>query len=256
MQNNMAANLSAALCLFALSSAGFAQELTTPSAGSGVVRITIQTTEEAAQIVESSLEEAPVGPADCEIKFPFPPTLGRDPYAENGQEICRKLQIRGQRMRCEVDSLLAEKPDSKSTVGSKIEMTAWARCNLKVASLLVEGYYLPSSEIERRLQVCSANFYADPAKLPKLGPYQRFLRWASSNDLTPPPTDAALEVALRQSTPLENHQDSAGLMKCDWMFSRSKRPVIDVLPGSEGASAMDSSTRSPAKKAAPKLATP
>jgi hypothetical protein len=135
-------------------------------------------------------------------------------------------------------------------------MAAWARCNLRVASLLVEGYYLPASEIERRLQICSANFYADPGKLPKLGPYQRFLRWATSNDLTPPPTDAALEVALKQSTPLESHQDAAGLMKCDWMFSRSKKPMIDVLPGVGGAGAADSPTGSPAKKAAPKRAVP
>jgi len=256
MQNNSVITLSAAFCLFAISPAGFAQALPTYATGSEADRTETQTAEEAARIEQNSLGQAPVGPADCETKFPFPPTLVRDPYAENGQEICRKLQIRGQRMQCEVDSLLAEKPDGKSTVGSKIEMAAWARCNLKVATLLVEGYYLPASEIERRLQICSANFYADPGKLPKLGPYQRFLRWATSNDLTPPPTDAALEVALRQSTPLENHQDSAGLMKCDWMFSRSKKPVIDVLPGSGGTGAADSSTRSPAKNAAPKRAVP
>jgi hypothetical protein len=256
MQNNVVVNLSAAFCLFAISPAGFAQALPTYATGSEADRISTQAAEEAARIEQNSLGQATVGPADCETKFPFPPTLVRDPYAENGQEICAKLKIRGQRMQCEVDSLLAEKPDGKSTVGSKIEMAAWARCNLKVATLLVEGYYLPASEIERRLQICSANFYADPGKLPKLGPYQRFLRWATSNDLTPPPTDAALEVALRQSTPLENHQDSAGLMKCDWMFSRSKKPVIDVLPGSGGPGAADSSTRPPAKKATPKPAVP
>jgi hypothetical protein len=256
MQNNVLFNLSIALCLLAISPTGFAQALPTSATESEADRTPTQTEEEAARITQNSLGQAPVGPVDCETKFPFPPTLVRDPYAENGQEICRKLQIRGQRMQCEVDSLLSEKPDSKSTVGSKIEMAAWARCNLRVASLLVEGYYLPASEIERRLQICSANFYADPGKLPKLGPYQRFLRWATSNDLTPPPTDAALEVALKQSTPLESHQDSAGLMKCDWMFSRSKKPMIDVLPGSGSAGTADSSTGSPAKKAAPKRAVP
>jgi hypothetical protein len=256
MQNNSVINLIAAFSLFAIGPAGFAQALPTSGAGAETVSISIQTSEEAARITENSLEQAPVGPVDCETKFPFPPTLVRDPYAENGQEICAKLKIRGQRMQCEVDSLLAEKPDSKSTVGSKIEMAAWARCNLRVASLLVEGYYLPASEIERRLQICSANFYADPGKLPKLGPYQRFLRWATSNDLTPPPTDAALEVALRQSTPLENHQDSAGLMKCDWMFSRSKKPVIDVLPGSGVAGPSGGPAGSAVKKAAPKRSVP
>jgi hypothetical protein len=256
MQNNRVVHLSAAFCLFAISSVGFAQSEPAAAAGSETVRIVIQTPEEAARITQNSLGQAPVGPADCETKFPFPPTTERDPYAENGQDICAKLQIRGQRMQCEVESLLAEKPDGKSTVGSKIEMAAWARCNLRVASLLVEGYYLPASEIERRLQICSANFYADPGKLPKLGPYQRFLRWATSNDLTPPPTDAALEVALRQSTPLESHQDSAGLMKCDWMFSRSRKPVIDVLPSIGNAGAADSPTGSPAKKVTPKRAVP
>jgi hypothetical protein len=256
MQNNVAVHLSAAFCLLAISPAGYAQALPTFATGSEADRIATQAAEEAARITQNSLGQAPVGPADCETKFPFPPTAERDPYAENGQEICARLQIRGQRMQCEVDSLLAEKPDGKSTVGSKIEMAAWARCNLRVASLLVEGYYLPASEIERRLQICSANFYADPGKLPKLGPYQRFLRWATSNDLTPPPTDAALEVALRQSTPLESHQDSAGLMKCDWMFSRSRKPVIDVLPNIGNAGAADSPTGSPAKKATPKRAVP
>jgi len=256
MQNNALFNLSIAWYLLAISPVGFAQALPTSAIGSEADRTPTQTEEEAARITQNSLGQASVGPVDCETKFPFPPTLVRDPYAENGKEICGKLQIRGQRMQCEVDSLLAEKPDGKSTVGSKIEMAAWARCNLRVASLLVEGYYLPASEIERRLQICSSNFYADPGKLPKLGPYQRFLRWATSNDLTPPPTDAALEVALKQSTPLENHQDTAGLMKCDWMFSRSKKPVIDVLPGSGSAGATDSSAGSPAKKAAPKRAVP
>jgi hypothetical protein len=256
MQNNIVVTLSAAFCLYAISPAGFTQALPPPTTGTEAISISILTPEEAARITQNSLGQAPVGPLDCETKFPFPPTTERDPYAENGQEICGKLQIRGQRMQCEVESLLAEKPDGKSTVGSKIEMAAWARCNLRVASLLVEGYYLPASEIERRLQICSANFYADPGKLPKLGPYQRFLRWATSNDLTPPPTDAALEVALKQSTPLESHQDSAGLMKCDWMFSRSRKPVIDVLPNIGNGAAVDAPTGSPAKKAAPKRAVP
>ena len=256
MQNKLVFSLLLGLCLSAVSSVGFTQQTLTISVGPEGVSNSTQTAEEDARITQNSLEQAPVGPVDCEAKFPFPPTIESDPYAENGPEICRKLQIRGQRMQCEVDSLLAEKPDGKSTVGSKIEMAAWARCNLRVASLLVEGYYLPASEIERRLQICSANFYADPGKLPKLGPYQRFLRWATSNDLTPPPTDAALEVALRQSTPLENHQDSAGLMKCDWMFTRSRKPVIDVLPSIGNTGAADSSAGSPAKKAAPKRTVP
>ena len=204
---------------------------------------------------QSSLDQAPTGPDDCELKFPFPASSPNNPYTENSMDVCKRLQIRGKRMICEINSLVAEKP-SGGTTASKIELAAWARCNASVANLLVDGYYLAASEIERRLQICSSNFYADPGKMPKQGWYQRFLRWATSNDLTPPPTDEALEVALKQSTPLESRQDTAGLMKCEWMFSRSRSPVIDVLPG---GSIMDPSpapvpVKAPAKKPASKKA--
>jgi len=210
------------------------------------------TAEQQNKLNQSSLDQAPTGPDECELKYPFPVSSSNNPYAENGQEICKKLQIRGQRMICEINSLIAEKPAGPSTTGSKIELAAWARCNSNVANILIDGYYMAASEIERRLQICSSNFYADPGRMPKQGWYQRFLKWATSNDLTPPPTDEALEVALKQSTPLESRKDIAGLMKCEWMFSRSRSPVIDVLPG---GSIMDPSP-APVKKAAPKKAAP
>lgn len=123
-----------------------------------------------------------------------------------------------------------------------------------MANILIDGFYMPASEIERRLQICSSNFYADPGRMPKQGWYQRFLRWATSNDLTPPPSDEALEVALKQSTPLESKQETAGLMKCDWMFSRSRSPVIDVLPGGSMVDASPAPIASPAKKTTSKKA--
>ena len=251
MQDKFLMQFSLTLCLTVLSSTGFTQSWPGGPATPEAEPNQVMSAQDRATISQNSLDQAPVGPDDCEAKFPFPSSTKRDPYAENGPEVCKKLQIRGQRMQCEVDSLLLEKPTG-TTTGSKIELAAWARCNSKVATLLIEGYYLPASEIERRLQICSANFYADPGKMPKLGWYQRFLKWATSNDLTPPPTDAALEVALRQSTPLENHQDAAGLMKCEWMFSRSRSPVIDVLPGGSLADASNAPPVAPAKKAAPK----
>ena len=251
MQDKFLMQFSLTLCLTVFSSTCFAQSWPGgPATPESSANQTLSA-QDKATISQNSLDQAPVGPDDCEAKFPFPSSTKRDPYAENGPEVCKKLQIRGQRMQCEVDSLLLEKPTG-TTTGSKIELAAWARCNSKVATLLIEGYYLPASEIERRLQICSANFYADPGKMPKLGWYQRFLKWATSNDLTPPPTDAALEVALRQSTPLENHQDAAGLMKCEWMFSRSRSPVIDVLPGGSLADASNAPPVAPVKKAAPK----
>lgn len=182
---------------------------------------------------KNSLGQAPDGPDDCDLKFPYSQAAAKkDPYADNGADICKNLQIRGQRMQCEIDALVGDRAGGPSTTGAKIELASWARCNSKVASMLVAGYYIPASEIERRLQVCSSNFYADPGKTPKLGWYQRFLKWYTSNDLTPPPSDATLEVSIKQSTPIDSQQDMAGLMKCDYMFSRSKTPFIDPLPGS------------------------
>lgn len=218
----------------------------------GSIEIVISPKEQIA-IQQNSLNQSLDPLDDCDRKFPFPVTAEKsNPYSDKGADVCKKLKIRGQRMQCEVDALLEEKPVSNTT-GAKIELAAWSRCNSKVANLLIEGYYLPASEIERRLQICSSNYYADPGKLPKLGWYQRFLRWYTSNDLTPPPTDAALEVALKQSTPLDSRQDSAGLMKCEWMFDISRTPQVDPLPITSNSSVESRPTpKAPAKKSTKK----
>ena len=214
----------------------------------GSFEIVISPKEQSA-IRQNSLNQSFDGVDDCDRQFPFPTTAQKaDPYGEKESEICKRLQIRGQRMQCEIDTLLMVKPVSNTT-GAKIELASWARCNGKVANLLIEGYYLPASEIERRLQICSSNYYADPGRMPAPGWYQRFLKWYTSNDLTPPPTDAALEVALKQSTPLESRQDSAGLMKCEWMLNNSRTPQIDPMPTTGNSSAgSNSDAKTPAKK--------
>ena len=181
---------------------------------------------------DPALGEGRAGPTDCEQKFPMPPTRkASEPYVEDGALICKRLVIRGQQMQCEIDKLVNDRSGVFATTGAKTELANWARCNENIASLLVGGFYLPASEIERRLQICSSNFYADPGKPPKLGGiYTRFIRWVTSNDFTPPPSDAALEAAIKQSTPLNSQENTAGLMKCEWMFSTSKTPQIDPLP--------------------------
>jgi hypothetical protein len=214
----------------------------------GSIEIVISPKEQSV-IRQNSLNQSFNSADDCDRQFPFPlATQQADPYGEKESEICKRLQIRGQRMQCEIDALLMEKPASNTT-GAKIELASWARCNGKVANLLMEGFYLPASEIERRLQICSSNYYADPGKMPAPGLYQRFLKWYTRNDLTPPPTDAALEVALKQSTPLESRQESAGLMKCEWMFNNSRPPQIDPLPSSGNSNTGSNSTAiTPTKK--------
>lgn len=244
------------LCLLAFASCGFAESWPTgPAPSSEQAAPPVMSAQDQAMLSQNSLDQAPVGPDECDLRFPYPPPADKkDPYAENGPEICKNLQIRGQRMQCEIDALVGDRAGGPSTTGAKIELASWARCNSKVASMLIAGYYIPASEIERRLQVCSSNFYADPGKAPKLGWYQRFLKWYTSNDLTPPPSDATLEVSIRQSTPIDSQQDMAGLMKCDYMFSRSKAPFIDPLPG--GTQPDITPTQAAPKKAVRKKTTP
>jgi hypothetical protein len=242
--------ISGALLIFTSFSVG--SQSADPADTSPLVRISIEEvppTKEQIVLRQNSLNQAPDGPDECDKKFPFSiESPKNEPYADTGPETCKKLKIRGQRMQCEIDSLVLQKPESNTT-GSKIELASWARCNGKIADLLIEGYYLPASEIERRLQICSSNYYADPGKMPKAGWYQRFLKWYTSNDLTPPPSDAALEVALKQSTPLDSRQDTAGLMKCEWMFRNSRTPQVDPLPLPVDSSAVSKSIRpTPAKK--------
>ena len=180
----------------------------------------------------AALDQLQNVPDSCEEKFPYPKTnsTNKDPYADSGADTCQRLLIRGKQIQCEIEGLVEGSP-KKTTTAGKVELATWARCNGKIAQVLVDGYYMAASEIERRLDICSSNYYADPGKPPKFSLYQRFLKWYTSNDLTPPPTDEMLEVAIKQSTPLDSNQYKVGLMKCEWMFTRSKAPFIDPLPG-------------------------
>lgn len=233
MQGSLSLSPLAFFYLLAITPLSFAQPWLVDSVPSAVrAAIPAIPISDKAALSQNLLDQVSNGPDECDLKFPYSASSTKsNPYAENGPEICKNLLIRGQRMQCEIDVLVGDKADGSITTGAKIELVSWARCNSKVASMLIAGFYIPASEIERRLQVCSSNFYADPGKLPALGWYQRILKWYASNDLSPPPSDATLEISIKQSTPIDSQQDMAGLMKCDYMFSRSKTPFIDLLPG-------------------------
>ena len=55
-----------------------------------------------------------------------------------------------------------------------------------------------------------------------------------------------LELAIKQSVPLEVSQESAGLMRCEWMYSKSRTPSINPLPGSSDGQGADDPGAKPA----------
>lgn len=88
--------------------------------------------------IDPALGEGRAGPTDCEQKFPMPPSKKASvPYVEDDSIICKRLVVRGQRMQCEIDKLVNDRSDVFSTVGAKTELANWARCNERIASLLV-----------------------------------------------------------------------------------------------------------------------
>lgn len=196
-----------------------------------------------------ALGEGRAGPSDCVQKYPPPSQKGTNLYEEDGTLICQRLAIRGQQMQCEIDKLINDRSDVFATTGAKIELANWARCNEKITSLLVGGYYLPAGEIQRRLQICSSNFYADPGKPPKSGKLIRFMDFAFE-DTNSSTSDAALEAAIKLSTPINSQDNTAGLMKCEWMFATSKTPQIDPLPNLTPTTVTKppSPTKAPVKK--------
>jgi hypothetical protein len=72
----------------------------------GSIEIVISPKEQSA-IRQNSLNQSFNGADDCDRQFPFPvSTQKADPYGEKESEICKRLQIRGQRMQCEIEALL------------------------------------------------------------------------------------------------------------------------------------------------------
>jgi hypothetical protein len=184
---------------------------------------------EDASLSKPLIAEVRSAPEDCDQKYPMPEVMGiKQVGQEEGAKVCTRLVLQGQRLQCEVDKLTREQSNMVTSVGTKTELTNWTRCNQNIANLLVNGYYLPASEIERRLQICRSNFYADPGKPPRSGKLIRFMDFAFKD--VNPSSDAALEASIKLSTPINSIDNTAGLMKCEWMFATSKTPQIDPLP--------------------------
>jgi hypothetical protein len=199
-------------------------------------------------------------PVDCDQKYPIPEGMKiKQGGQEEGALVCARLVLQGQRLRCEVEKLTSKQSNMGVIVSTKTELTNWVRCNEKISSLLIDGFYLPASEIERRLQVCRANFYVDQGKPQKLGTsfFERLLDLVKEqfmdlvNRIDPRlAVRAESEPTIQLPATLQNQESTAGLMKCEWMFATSKTPQIDPLPSlaPEKAIKPASPAKAPVKK--------
>jgi len=206
------------------------------------------------------IAEVSLAPVDCDQKYPIPEGMKiKQGGQEEGALVCARLVLQGQRLRCEVEKLTSKQSNMGVTVGTKNELTNWVRCNERISNLLIDGFYLPASEIERRLQVCRANFYVDQGKPQKLGTsfFERLLDLVKEqfmdlvNRIDPRlAVRAESEQTVQLPATLQNQESTAGLMKCEWMFATSKIPQIDPLPSLAPATAIKplSPAKVPVKK--------
>ena len=197
---------------------------------------------------------------DCEQKYPLPENMkSRQAGQEAGEKVCARLVLQGQRLQCEVDKLVSEQPNTNVSGLGKTEIMNWVRCNEKVTNLLINGYYLPASEIERRLQICRSNFYADPGNPQKLGDgfFDRLVdlvkgQFKQLAKKIHPSLVGRLESDPTVQPPslLQSQESAAGLMQCEWMFATSKTPQIDPLPNltPTKVTTPSSPTKAPVKK--------
>jgi len=226
-----------------------------------IIRIeTIITDQEDETPAKFAISEISLAPIDCNQKYPTPESMkSKQGGQEEGALICARLVLQGQRLRCEVEKLTSKQSNMGVTVSKKTELTNWVRCNEKISSLLIDGFYLPASEIERRLQVCRANFYVDQGRPQKLGTsfFERLLDLVKeqfmdlANRIDPRlAVRAESEPTAQLPAMLQNQESTAGLMKCEWMFATSKTPQIDPLPSLAPAKVIkpESPAKAPVKK--------
>jgi len=195
---------------------------------------------EDASLSKPLIAEVRSAPEDCDQKYPMPEVMGiKQVGQEEGAKVCTRLVLQGQRLQCEVDKLTREQSNMVTSVGTKTELTNWTRCNQNIAKLLVNGYYLQASEIERRLQICRSNFYADPGKPERFGEgfFDRLVDLVKeqlvqlSKNIHPRLAGKSeSDSSVQLPSALQNQENTAGLMKCEWMFATSKPPQIDPLP--------------------------
>jgi hypothetical protein len=158
----------------------------------------------------------------CASRNPYP--VGAD---SNGQDtqICKRLEIRGKRIECEINQV-GQKNAKGDVFGPEMQSSLkdWAQCTGKVALILEQGFYLPSGEIERRLQFCNNQFMHHPGEAPQLGFMERLRKNFARPDYKSQ-TEPAIDKAFFDKSNLQIDDQRVGTMKCEYMLPSSTNPA-------------------------------
>ena len=158
----------------------------------------------------------------CASRNPYP--IGAD---SNGQDtqICKRLEIRGKRIECEINQV-GQKNAKGDVFGPEMQSSLkdWAQCTGKVALILEQGFYLPSGEIERRLQFCNNQFMHHPGEAPQLGFIERLRKNFARPDYKSQ-TEPAIDKAFFDKSNLQIDDQRVGTMKCEYMLPSSTNPA-------------------------------
>ena len=148
----------------------------------------------------------------CEQQLPYPVVPNVNPYNPKDIQVCKRLEIRGKRMECEINNM------SRQFVGgaSLTELKNWNQCVGKIAILLQDGYYIAASEIDRRQKICNDQFFRDPGDSPKLGYLERLRKEFSRPDYAAPEKKLP-ETALFDRSAIRVDDQKAGLLKCEYL---------------------------------------
>ena len=192
----------------------------------------------------------------CGQRYPYPPVSNSNPYDAKDVQLCRRLELTGKRIECEVNYLGAQNAKGKIFAPETLPaLKEWARCTGKVSVLLEEGYYVPTAEIGRRLQFCINQFYHNPGAAPKLGFLERLHKGFSRPDhsASSPP---ALDTNFFDKSSIRIDDQQGGLLKCQYMMPKETPPspkteVIDPPPPTIAKSNEKNTItkKTPAKKA-------
>ena len=190
----------------------------------------------------------------CGQKYPFPEVPNSYPYDAKDIQQCRRLDLTGKRIECEINFLGSQNAKGNVFAPESLpSLKEWARCSGKVAVLLQEGYFVPTSEIRRRLQFCISQFYNHPGEAPKLGFYDRARKWLSRPDYRAESLPA-LDTNFFDKSSLRIDDQTGGLLKCEYMMPRdqprqSRSEILDITPPVIKSS---EETNATTKKVAPK----